>query len=208
MAGATKKIMFTGRPKSVGPGGAWTYLKIPFDIEKQFGSRARVAVKGTLNGFPYRTSILPDGKGHHNMMFNKDMQQSRAPGREIPCASQCSSIPRRAKSRCPRTSKRRWGRMRARRRVSGNSRRRTNATTCAGSRRPNEPKRALRALKELCRCSPPASGCGEVERDPAMPVKPRPLGVVPSAGKYPVTRNMWHACARHTLAEHFAHRAR
>ncbi len=96
MAGAAKKITFTGRPKSIGPGGAWTYLKIPFDIEKQFGSRARVAVKGTLNGFPYRTSIFPDGQGHHHMMFNKDMQQGSGagPGDPVRVTMQLDTAPR------------------------------------------------------------------------------------------------------------------
>ncbi len=37
-------------------------------------------------------------------------------------------------------------------------------------------------------------------------MKPRPLWRCPKCGKYYVTRNMWHACARHTLDEHFAHR--
>jgi len=36
--------------------------------------------------------------------------------------------------------------------------------------------------------------------------KPRPLWRCPKCGKYYVTRNMWHTCARHTLAEHFAGR--
>jgi len=34
-------------------------------------------------------------------------------------------------------------------------------------------------------------------------MKPRPLWRCPKCGKYYVTRNMWHACARHTVAEHF-----
>ena len=35
---------------------------------------------------------------------------------------------------------------------------------------------------------------------------PRPLWRCPKCGKYYVTRNMWHACARHTLTEHFSGR--
>src|SRR5713226_7174265 len=106
MAGATKKITFTGRPKSIGPGGAWTYLTIPFDIEEQFGSRARVAVKGTLNGFPYRTSIFPDGKGHHNMMFNKDMQQGSGagPGDPVRVTMQLDTAPVRSARRSEKSS--------------------------------------------------------------------------------------------------------
>ncbi|MBI3669515.1 MAG: hypothetical protein HY237_07030 [Acidobacteria bacterium] len=37
-------------------------------------------------------------------------------------------------------------------------------------------------------------------------MNPRPLWRCPKCGKYYVTRNMWHACARHTVAEHFARR--
>jgi hypothetical protein len=56
---------------SIGPGGSWTRLEIPFDCEKAFGSKARIAVRGTLNGFAYRTSILPNGDGTHHMPLNK-----------------------------------------------------------------------------------------------------------------------------------------
>ncbi len=37
-------------------------------------------------------------------------------------------------------------------------------------------------------------------------MKRRPLWRCPKCRKYYVTRNMWHACARHTVDEHFAHR--
>jgi hypothetical protein len=46
-------------------------MQIPFDAEAAFGSRARVAVRGTMNGFAFRTSILPNGDGTHHMMLNK-----------------------------------------------------------------------------------------------------------------------------------------
>lgn len=39
-----------------------------------------------------------------------------------------------------------------------------------------------------------------------MSRKPRPLWRCPKCGKYYVTRNMWHACARHTIEEHFLRR--
>jgi hypothetical protein len=70
---------------SQGPGGAWTYLELPFDAAAAFGSRARVSVRGTLNGFPFRSSIFPDGKGGHTMMVNKAMQvgAKAAPGQTI-----------------------------------------------------------------------------------------------------------------------------
>ena len=70
---------------SQGPGGAWTCLELPFDAAAAFGSRARVSVRGTLNGFPFRSSIFPDGKGGHTMMVNKAMQAGAraAPGQTV-----------------------------------------------------------------------------------------------------------------------------
>ena len=59
---------------SKGPGGAWTYLPIPFDVHQVFGTRSRVAVAGTMNGFPFRNSLLPEGDGTHSMMVNKEIQ--------------------------------------------------------------------------------------------------------------------------------------
>jgi hypothetical protein len=48
-----------------------TGIAIPFDVEKVFGTRARVPVRGTINGFPYRSSIFPMGGGCHFMAVNK-----------------------------------------------------------------------------------------------------------------------------------------
>jgi uncharacterized protein YdeI (YjbR/CyaY-like superfamily) len=44
-------------------------------VEKEWGSRARVSVKGTINGFAFRSSIFPDGRGGHTMMVNKAMKE-------------------------------------------------------------------------------------------------------------------------------------
>jgi hypothetical protein len=59
---------------SRGPAGAWTFLDIPFSVEKAFGTRARIAVTGTMNGFAYQTSLMPQGDGTHSMMVNKTLQ--------------------------------------------------------------------------------------------------------------------------------------
>jgi hypothetical protein len=57
-----------------GPKGAWTHMTVPFNVEKAFGSKARVPVTGTINGHPFRTSILPNGDGTHYMAITKEMQ--------------------------------------------------------------------------------------------------------------------------------------
>jgi hypothetical protein len=50
---------------------AW--LNAPFDVEKVFATRARVPVRGTINGFPFRSSLMPMG-GCHGMAVNKTMR--------------------------------------------------------------------------------------------------------------------------------------
>jgi len=49
-------------------------LRIPPAVTKAFGTKARVAVAGTLNGFAFRTSLWPEGDGTHLMAINKTMQ--------------------------------------------------------------------------------------------------------------------------------------
>jgi len=36
----------------------------PFDVKETFGVQGRVAVRGTINGFPFRSSLMPMGGCH------------------------------------------------------------------------------------------------------------------------------------------------
>lgn len=65
---------FKARLTARGPAGAWTFLEIPFNVEKAFGSKARVAVAGTMNGFAFQNSLMPQGEGTHSMMVSKALQ--------------------------------------------------------------------------------------------------------------------------------------
>ena len=49
-------------------------LSAPFDVEKIFGTRARVPVRGTINGYPFRSSLMPMG-GCHRMVVNHAMRE-------------------------------------------------------------------------------------------------------------------------------------
>ena len=49
-------------------------LSAPFDVEETFGTRARVPVRGTINGFPFRSSLMPMG-GCHRMVVNKEIRK-------------------------------------------------------------------------------------------------------------------------------------
>ena len=74
------KQTFKTRLLSRGPGGAWTYLAVPFDVYEAFGSKARIAVLGTINGFPFRNSLMPEGDGTHSMMVSKNLQAGAKAG--------------------------------------------------------------------------------------------------------------------------------
>jgi hypothetical protein len=66
-----KKLEFQVKLAGKGTSAAW--LNAPFDVKKVFGTRARVPVRGTINGFPFRTSLMPMG-GCHGMAVNKTMR--------------------------------------------------------------------------------------------------------------------------------------
>ena len=53
----------------------WRTVTLPFNVKEAFGSGARLPVRGTVNGYPFRTSIFPMGAGKHILMFNKHVQK-------------------------------------------------------------------------------------------------------------------------------------
>jgi hypothetical protein len=57
-----------------GPNGSWTHMDMPFRVEEVWGTRARIAVRGVVNGFPFRSSLMPRGDGAFYMAFTKAMQ--------------------------------------------------------------------------------------------------------------------------------------
>jgi uncharacterized protein YdeI (YjbR/CyaY-like superfamily) len=62
----------------------WVVIRIPFNVQKVWGSRGRFRVRGEINGFAFRTSLFPTRKGEHFLLVNKKMQ---AGGRVVEGAS-------------------------------------------------------------------------------------------------------------------------
>ncbi len=60
----------------------WVIIRIPFSVLKTWGTRGQLRVKGEINGFAFRTSLFPTGKGYHYLLVNKRMQAGAkaAPG--------------------------------------------------------------------------------------------------------------------------------
>jgi ribosomal 50S subunit-recycling heat shock protein len=57
------------------PGIETAYFTVPFDVEEVFATRARVPVRGTINGVPYRSSIMNMGEGHC-MIVNRNLREA------------------------------------------------------------------------------------------------------------------------------------
>ena len=54
-------------------GSSVAALKPPFDVVEVFQRKGRVPVKGTINGFPFRSSLMNMGDGHM-MVVNAELR--------------------------------------------------------------------------------------------------------------------------------------
>jgi len=57
------------------PDSSATFIAIPFNILDVWGTRARVPVKGTINGQSFKSSITPYG-GVHYLGINRNLRES------------------------------------------------------------------------------------------------------------------------------------
>jgi uncharacterized protein YdeI (YjbR/CyaY-like superfamily) len=53
----------------------WVIVRLPFDAAKLWGARGQIRVRGEIDGFPFQTSLFPDGSGGHVLLVNKRMQK-------------------------------------------------------------------------------------------------------------------------------------
>ena len=61
------------RPKANEKTGSWT-LTLPKNASAKLPSRGMTMVEGTINGFPFRVALEPNGKGSHWLRVNKTMR--------------------------------------------------------------------------------------------------------------------------------------
>jgi hypothetical protein len=61
-----------------------TYVKIPFDVKKEFGKKSHVKVKAWINGWLYRGSIADMGEGNM-LIVTKEIRRmiGKIPGDEV-----------------------------------------------------------------------------------------------------------------------------
>ena len=56
--------------------GSWTLLTLPKNASGELPSRGMTMVEGTINGFPFRAALEPNGKGSHWLRVNKAMHDA------------------------------------------------------------------------------------------------------------------------------------
>jgi hypothetical protein len=57
-------------------GGLWMLVTLPKGASAKLPAGGAEMVEGTINGFPFRTTLEPDGKGSHRLRVNKAMQDA------------------------------------------------------------------------------------------------------------------------------------
>ncbi|OJV43819.1 MAG: hypothetical protein BGO25_11740 [Acidobacteriales bacterium 59-55] len=58
----------------------WVIVRLPFDVARVWKTRNRLRVKGTVNGFAFRTSLFGSAQDGHFLLVNKQMQKGAGAG--------------------------------------------------------------------------------------------------------------------------------
>jgi hypothetical protein len=89
----TKKHTFTAPIQNAGGGGA--FVEIPFDVEKEFGSK-RPRIKAMIEGVPYRGTLVRMGSECHMLLILKEIREKigRSFGDEVKITVEADVEPR------------------------------------------------------------------------------------------------------------------
>src|SRR5258708_384234 len=78
MTKTASKIRFRGKlfgPAATAKVGSWSFLTLPKDASAKLPSRGMTTVEGTINGFPFRATLEPDGQRSHWLRVNRKMRE-------------------------------------------------------------------------------------------------------------------------------------
>jgi len=73
------KIRFNAkllRPTATAKASSWTFLTLPKNASAKLPSRGMTTVEGTINGFPFRATLEPDGQRSHWLKVNRKMREA------------------------------------------------------------------------------------------------------------------------------------
>jgi Domain of unknown function (DUF1905)/Bacteriocin-protection, YdeI or OmpD-Associated len=72
----TSKIRFKAklfRPAESTKADSWTFLTLPRNASAKLPSRGMTPIEGTINGFPFQTTLEPDGQKSHWLKVNRKL---------------------------------------------------------------------------------------------------------------------------------------
>lgn len=52
------------------------YFVVPFSVPDVYGTKGPLPVRGTIDGFPIRTTLVPFGEGEHGMVVRKEIRNA------------------------------------------------------------------------------------------------------------------------------------
>src|SRR5262245_40113625 len=64
------------RPAGTAKVGSWTFLTLPKDASAKLPSRGMTTVEATINGFPFRATLEPDGQKSHWLKVNRKVREA------------------------------------------------------------------------------------------------------------------------------------
>ena len=79
MTKTTSKIRFAAkllRPAATAKADSWTFLVLPKDASAKLPSRGMTTVEGTINGFPFRATLEPDGQKSHWLKVDRKLREA------------------------------------------------------------------------------------------------------------------------------------
>src|ERR1700751_2401624 len=79
MTRTVPKIRFSAnlfRPAATAKAGSGTFLSLPKNASAKLPSRGMTTVEGTINGFPFRATLEPDGQRSHWLRVNREMREA------------------------------------------------------------------------------------------------------------------------------------
>lgn len=64
------------RPAATAKVGSWTFLTLPKNSSAKLPSRGMTTVEGTINGFPFRATLEPDGQKSHWLKVDRKLLEA------------------------------------------------------------------------------------------------------------------------------------
>jgi hypothetical protein len=64
------------RPAAAAKGSSWTFLTLPKTASAKLPSRGMTTVEGTINGFPFRATLEPDGQKGHWLKVSRKLRDA------------------------------------------------------------------------------------------------------------------------------------